>query len=129
MKQTFTQREVIRYYANCGKDLKERDIRSFLNHVRGFPSLLYQTWRIRETLNLIKKLPSQKPILDAPCGSGYMLSDLPKGSVGLEINPRHVKAARINAPLAKVIKGDLEKLPFPNSSFGMVIAAEIFEHF
>ncbi len=116
------------YYRDCGKGLKDGDIRILWTKLRGFPSFFYQSIRINETVNEIAKLKLKGKLLDAACGSGYILSSLPKSSVGIEINPRHVKAAKKNAPDAKVIKGDIENIPFEESSFDVIIATEIFEH-
>ena len=116
------------YYRDCGKGLKDGDIRILWTKLRGFPSFFYQSIRINETVNEIAELKLKGKLLDAACGSGYILSRLPKGSVGIEINPRHVKAAKKNAPFAKVKNGDIEKIPFRDSSFDVIIATEVFEH-
>ena len=135
MKKSFLQsEEVKKYYRDCGRGLTEHDPRIYINRVRNFPSFLYQTNRIQETLKWVLSevlgLPgSDHPrILDLACGSGYALSKLPKGSVGVDINPRHVKAARSNAPNAKIVQGDIKNTPFTKNSFDLVLAIEIFEH-
>lgn len=117
------------YYRDCGKGLKENDPRIYINRIRNFPSFLYQTNRINETIPEIKKLLKPKSkLLDIACGSGYVLSVLPKGSYGIDINPRHVKAASANAPNAKIIEGDIKKTPFKPGFFDLILAMEIFEH-
>lgn len=116
------------YYRNCGRGVELRDLRLMFSKLRWYPSYIYQMRRINETKREILGLNLKEKVLDAACGSGYILSCLPKGSVGIEINPRHVERAKKMAPQAKVLQGDIENLPFPDSSFSTVLATEIFEH-
>lgn len=131
MNRTIKNAEAVKnYYRDCGKGLRDGDWRILLGKIRNFPSFLYQTNRITETLPEIKKLigKSEKvKVLDIACGSGYVLSQL-DGGVGIDINPRHVAAAQKNAPNAKIIRGDIKNTPFKPNSFDLVLAMEIFEH-
>lgn len=120
--------KVKNYYRDSGKGLGGNNLVTIWGKARGFPSYLYQRKRILDTIEEIKSLKLKKKVLDAACGSGYILSHLPRKSVGIEINPRHVKAARENAPFAEVIKGDIEKIPFTKNYFSASLATEIFEH-
>ncbi|MDO8657568.1 MAG: class I SAM-dependent methyltransferase [Candidatus Levybacteria bacterium] len=117
-----------KYYHDCGKGLKEKDPRILWEKIRGYPSYLYQSKRITDTKKEIVALNLKGKVLDAACGSGYILSALPKGSVGIEINPKHVANAKKIAPYSRVLKGDIEHIPFPDNSFSAVLATEIFEH-
>lgn len=128
MSQIWTNSLVKTYYRDCGKGLRDGDIRILWTNIRGFPSFLYQSKRIKDTVSEIAMLNLKGKVLDAACGSGYILSCLPHGTVGIEVNPRHVRAAKKNAPQAKVIKGDIEEIPFKDSYFDAVCATEIFEH-
>lgn len=131
---TFNAEAVKNYYRDCGKGLSKNDPRIYINRIRNFPSFLYQTNRIEETIPEIKNLINSKlsivnyKLLDLACGSGYVLSRLPVGGLGIDINPRHVSAAKVNAPNAKIIEGDIKHTPFKPNSFSLVLAMEIFEH-
>lgn len=121
-------KRVKEYYRDCGKNITDGEWSGVWEKIRGYPSFLYQSKRISDTIRILNKSYFKKPILDAACGSGYILSALPKGSVGIELNPRHVKRALVNAPEAKVIKGDIEHIIYPDNYFNTVIITEVFEH-
>lgn len=66
--------------------------------------------------------------LDVGCGSGLILQHLPAGSIGIDINPRHVARARQYVPAATVRLGDAENLEFEDNSFTTVVCTETIEH-
>lgn len=67
-------------------------------------------------------------VLDAGCGTGLNLTNLPAGSVGLDINPWNVQKARNYAPQASHVVGDLEMMPFRDGAFSTAICTECLEH-
>lgn len=94
---------------------------------RGLESIFHKMreWKIKR---IIKKYGRGEKYLDAGCGTGLILRHLPEGSIGIDINPRNIKKARVHAPLAHVLEGNLEKLPFKDNSFSTVICTEVIEH-
>lgn len=97
------------------------------DHYRGFESFFH---KLREFLikKQLKKFGRGEKYLDAGCGTGLLLRHLPKGSFGIDLNPRNIKKAQKNAPGAKVIKGDIEKMPFEDGEFSTILCAEVIEH-
>lgn len=93
----------------------------------GLESLFH---KLREHLvvKLINKYKKNGQILDAGCGTGLILRHLPKGSVGVDINPRNIPRAKKHAPGAKVIEADIEKLPFADETFSTIVCTEVIEH-
>lgn len=76
----------------------------------------------------VDKLPRHSKILDLGCGNGYWLSWLKdkgfKDLVGVDIaNYLHDKSIPHS-----VVDINVEKLPFPNTSFDLVTAFQVLEH-
>jgi ubiquinone/menaquinone biosynthesis C-methylase UbiE len=80
-------------------------------------------WTI-ELLNIKKG----ETVLELGCGAGYAMKQilehtLPKEMVGLDISPAVIKSARIRnrkaikEERAKLVQGNVQKLPFPNDHF------------
>ncbi len=86
--------------------------------------------RKREKLlkTLIKKYSEGGKYLDAGCGSGLITRHLAKGSIGIDINPKNIKRAKKYAPLAEIIEGDVENMPFSDNNFSTIICSEVLEH-
>jgi SAM-dependent methyltransferase len=127
MKKTINL-EVKKYYRDCGKELGESKSGTILSKIRGFPSWIYQSKRLADAAQILRQINLDEPVLDAACGSGFLLATLPVDSIGIDINPRHIKAAQINAAGRRAQVGDLEDLTFNNGNFGTVIVAELYEH-
>ncbi|MBI2578009.1 MAG: class I SAM-dependent methyltransferase [Candidatus Wildermuthbacteria bacterium] len=71
-------------------------------------------------------------ILEAGCGSGYMVAYFQqKGhrSVGLDNAPEPLRVAQDVFGVKNVVLGDLFKMPFANSSFDIVWNEGVLEHF
>jgi len=69
-------------------------------------------------------LPRQfgEPVLDIGAGDGYFLSQLQAaGKVGVDI-------AVAESPLAPMVQAKAQRLPFPASTFGHVLAFDVLEH-
>lgn len=74
-------------------------------------------------------------LLDAGCGPGSMIAILEekipgKHYVGIDLTPAMIENARHkNLPDAEFIVGDCENLPFPDSSFDVIICANSAHHY
>ena len=83
-------------------------------------------WLVRLLRPYLKSSPRA---LDIGCGTGLILRHLPPGSIGLDINPRNLERLPKYAPKAVGRWCDLEQgVPYPDSSFDLVVAAEVLEH-
>lgn len=67
-------------------------------------------------------LREKQSLLEVGCGTGAILSELPRLPVvyGLDINPASLAECRVNAPDALLIQGNALYLPFPDNSFDVV---------
>ena len=71
------------------------------------------------------------PILEAGCGSGWAvewLASFGQPTVGLDFAPRSIGRAKTQFPERSFLVGDLERLPFPDASFGTVVSLGALEH-
>ena len=71
----------------------------------------------------------EKEILDAGCGTGAILTRLgsPEKNVGIDLAPEAVEFCRKRG-LANVRQGDINALPFNDSSFDAVISSSVIYH-
>lgn len=86
-------------------------------------------------INWLKQIPKGK-VLDAGCGLGqYTIysSKLGYNATGIDISKKCLELARKNLKKykvkAKLIFGDVRKLPFKDNSFNAVISTGVVEHF
>lgn len=112
-----------RYY----QEKEEYDWIEVTDRFKGLESFFHFI-RQMNTKKLIKRFGKEGMYLDAGCGTGLILRHLPKGSVGLDINPRHIEKAKRHCPDYVLVLGDIEKLPFTDNAFSTVICTEVFEH-
>lgn len=112
-----------RYY----REVEDYDWVEVTDHLKGLEALFHR-WRSWETLQLFRCF-GQGRVLDAGCGTGLILRHLGEEAVGLDINPRNIRRAEKHAPKAKLILGDLEKIPLPGGSFDTVVCTDVLEHF
>ena len=89
---------------------------------------LFHRGRTRMLRRLIAK-HGAPPYLDAGCGTGLLLRELPAGATGVDINPRNVPRAKQNAQHANVVTADIEALPMRTGSVRTVVLTEVLEHF
>lgn len=68
------------------------------------------------------------PVLDAGCGPGSYLDDLPRPTVGLDAASAMLCLARAHAPDALLVRGDLEALPVRDRSLGGAWARNSYLH-
>jgi len=74
-----------------------------------------------------------KRVLDAACGTGYgtrLLAQVADRVTGIDISPTAINHARKKYPAVALdfIEGDVLYLPFPDSSFDVVVSFETVEH-
>ena len=83
-------------------------------------------------LNLLPK-PSNPTILDAGCGTGVLLqlieSTNPDSKLfGIDLSPVCCSIAQ-NKSKAEILVGSIEKLPFPDNKFDIVICLDVLGYF
>lgn len=120
-------KEFIQFNKNYYKDIEEYDWVEVTDNFKGLESIFHKLRQFL-ILRLISKYKKGDKILDAGCGTGLILRKLPKGTIGIDINPRNIKKAKKHAPFAKIIQGDIEKLPFRKETFTTIISTEVMEH-
>lgn len=79
------------------------------------------------TKRLVEHFGVGNKYLDAGCGTGLVLRNLPAGSIGLDINPRAIAKAKENAPHAALVIADMEEIPFPDNMFTTVVCTEVLD--
>lgn len=87
----------------------------------------WQRARHRIILGFLKASPAsgQSAVLDIGCGSSRIIQDLPE-AVGLDILLPKLRFLRDRH--ARLVQGSLFALPFPDSSFDVLICSEVIEH-
>lgn len=122
-----TTKEFIEFNKNYYKHIEAYDWVDVTDNFKGLESVFH---KLRQFLivRLINKYKKGNKILDAGCGTGLILRKLPKGTIGIDINPRNIKKAKKHAPLAKIMLADIEKLPFKKETFSTIISTEVIEH-
>lgn len=109
------------------QDIENYDWVKVADDFRGLEAILHR-WREKSLLKLWQDYHRGRKLFDAGCGTGLMLRHFPEASIGLDINPRNLKKAKIHAPQAKLVLGDIEKIPFKNNSFSTIVCTEVLEH-
>lgn len=113
------------------RDVETYDWVDVADNLRGLEAFFHRN-RARVIRRLTAKYsahgPQGGPILDAGCGTGLNLRHLPRGSTGLDINPRNVELVRQRLPGHNVVEGDIEAMPFEDGAFGTVVCTEVLEH-
>ena len=120
-------KEFIQFNKNYYKHIEEYDWVEVTDNFKGLESIFHKLRQFL-TFRLIQQYKKGNTILDAGCGTGLILRKLPKGTIGVDINPRNIKKAKKHAPFAKIILADIEKLPFKIETFSTIISTEVIEH-
>ena len=120
-------KEFIKFNKNYYRHIEEYDWVDVTDNFKGLESIFHKLRQFL-ILRLIKQYKKGSRILDAGCGTGLILRKLPKGTIGVDINPRNIKKAKKHAPFARIILADIEKLPFKKESFTTVVSTEVIEH-
>lgn len=80
-------------------------------------------------LRFIKSL-GVRHVLDAGCGAGVLVGKLDSAGIdatGLDYSEANLSVAVLENP-ARYKLGDIEDMPFPNSSFDCVVMSHVLEH-
>lgn len=110
------------------RDVETYDWVDVTDNLRG-PEALFHRNRQRVVRKLVAAYTASGDlILDAGCGTGLNLRNLPEGSVGLDLNPRNVELVDRRLPLHRVVLGDVEAMPFRDHEFDAVVCTEVLEH-
>lgn len=90
-----------------------------------------ENMRIRKIIEIIKQdLKGDTKILDAGCGSGYLLSFIPDGKLfGIDISEFLLNIAKKRlGKKAKLFKSFVENTQFSDNFFDITICTEVIEH-
>lgn len=122
-----TDNEYTEYVKDFYRTIEDYDWNKVTDNRTGLESFLHLA-REKKMIELVSGWGNGGEYLDVGCGTGLILRHLPKGSTGIDLNPRHLERAKTYVPHANIILGDAEKLEFPDSSFSTVICTEVLEH-
>ncbi len=122
-----TDNDYNEYVKDFYRKIEDYDWNKVTDNKTGLESLLHRA-REKKMIDLIKKWGTGETYLDVGCGTGLILRHLPKGAVGIDLNPRHLERAKKYVSDATLLIGDAEKLDFPDESFSTVICTEVLEH-
>jgi SAM-dependent methyltransferase len=108
------------------RDVESYDWVDVADRFLGLEAIFHRNraWVVRR---LARKYGSE-PFLDAGCGTGLNLRNLPAGSTGIDINPRNVAIIQRRLPRQHVVLGDVEAMPFEDGAFATVLCTEVLEH-
>lgn len=74
-------------------------------------------------------------VLEAGVGQGVVLKNIQKRGgerinslTGIDLSDRLIAMARNLVPEAKILKADIEQMPFPNDSFDFVVMVDTFQY-
>lgn len=122
------QREWSEWVKDYYRDKEEYDWVEVADNFVGLETFFHRS-RARSVRKFVQRnAVPEHTILDAGCGTGLNLRNLPPGSVGLDLNPRNVELVVRRLPDHPVMLGDLEAMPFEDESFGTVLCTEVLEH-
>lgn len=93
---------------------------------------IWHTHKINIAKKLLKEL-NFKNCLDVGCASGYMVSEIAKAYLdrkyfGIDVYDKAIEYAKSMYPDIKFLVASADKLPFPSSSFDLIICYETIEH-
>lgn len=86
---------------------------------------------LQEFIKLVSPKPREK-MAELGCATGAFTKRFVKLGLdvtGVDISPKCIEVADKKIPRAKFVVADIEKLPFKNKSFDIVVYAEVLHHF
>jgi len=107
------------------------DIRSAYNAIYRSAPLVQCDYFYKWLLGVLKP-QAGKRLLDVSCGAGMLLKfagDAGLQAYGIDISDAAVEDAKRRAPLAKLVVGNGEALPYPDDSFDYVTNIGSLEHY
>ncbi|UPA22699.1 class I SAM-dependent methyltransferase [Candidatus Peribacteria bacterium] len=122
-----TDADYTAYVKDFYKTIEDYDWNDVTDNMRG-PEAILHRYREHRMISLLKRFAPDSPGLDVGCGTGLILRHLPTGSVGVDVNPRHLARAAIYAPQARVLEADAEHLPASLALFRLIVCTEVIEH-
>jgi len=102
-------------------------------HLNPNPVQRYLVRRFHRRVEFLLKVAGAKRVLDAGCGEGFVISDLPRENdglaiIGVDYSLEAIKMARQMVPGALFNVGDLREMPYGDDSFELVMCLEVLEH-
>jgi dolichol-phosphate mannosyltransferase len=87
---------------------------------------LQRYWQRERHRHVVDLITGEGAVLDVGCGSSRIISDLPRGSVAMDVLHRKLRYARkFGKPL---IRASGFALPFADESFSCVLCSQVIEH-
>ena len=77
---------------------------------------------------LAKIDPDARTLIDLGCGNGFLLKRIKERHPNLELTGFDIKDEDENGDIYSYLKGNIEKLPFPDRSFDVVTCSHTVEH-
>jgi SAM-dependent methyltransferase len=82
--------------------------------------------------HIAAQLAESRRVLDAACGEGYGTNLIAAASatsaVGIDLDAGTIEHARLRYPAAEFVQGDIQRLPFEDGAFDLVVSFETIEH-
>ena len=114
---------------------KQKEIAFFDGHAAADDYDVFTPQASARLVDAFVRLTGLKPgarVADLGCGSGAFTALLAHAGytcVGLDISPQLVAVGRRKYPDLQFVEGDIERLPFPDSSFDGVLLSGVVHHF
>jgi len=113
--------------------IKTKDIIKDYDRIYSTTGLRTNSAYYRWIIKMLRPMPNAR-ILDVSCGEGSLLREIAKlnkniDAYGLDISDVAAAIARKNAPKAKIMSADGQRLPFADESFDYVTCLGSLEHY
>ncbi len=98
---------------------------------KGYPFKYGRSLVLQDIQQVLDSLPANAKILDIGSGTGHLsgwMASMGYQVTGLEPAANMIELARKNFPQIEFIEGVSSSLPFPDGTFDMIIAFEVFRY-